>query len=49
MGGERGGSDKGVSAAGSRGNMSLWYTRVEGLAVGGRGQMVGIQRQLLGS
>ena len=49
MGGARGGGDKGVSVGGSRGNMCLWETRVEGWAVGGRGQTVGVQRQALGS
>ena len=49
MGGARRGGDKGVSTAGSRGNMCLWETCVQSWAVGGPGQTVGVQRQALGS
>ena len=49
MGGVRGGGDKGLSTPGSRGNMCLWETCVQGWAVGGPGQSVGVQSQALGS
>ena len=49
MGGARGGGDIGVAPGGSIGNMCLWETRVQGLAVGGRGQTVDVERQALGS